>query len=179
MNSFYSEEELKMLDLKQCGKNVLISKKCSIYSPEQIIIGDNVRIDDFCILSGCIQLGSNIHISAFCALYGSKGIIIKDYAGMSPRSIIFSAVDDFSGEFLIGPVNSAKLTNVTGGTVVLEKYTQLGANTIVMPNIKISEGAVTGAMTFVNKDLDSWSIFVGVPAKFLKPRGKGLLFRGN
>jgi galactoside O-acetyltransferase len=64
-NSFYSEIELSKLGLKDYGKNVLISKKCSIYSPEKISIGNNVRIDDFCILSGNIILGSNIHISTF------------------------------------------------------------------------------------------------------------------
>lgn len=174
-SSFYSLSELKELGLKSFGDNVLISRKCSIYSPEKISIGSNVRIDDFCILSGNITLSSNIHISAFCALYGANGIVIEDYSGMSPRSIIFSAVDDFHGDYLIGPIHPKELTNVTGGTVVLRRYTQLGANTIVMPNIIIEEGAVTGAMTFVNKNLESWTINVGVPAKKIKERNRQVL----
>ena len=51
MNSFYSKEELKEIGFKKYGENVLISRKTSIYNPEKIIIGNNVRIDDFCILS--------------------------------------------------------------------------------------------------------------------------------
>ena len=62
MNSFYSDEELKKIRFKSLGENVLISKKASIYSPEKIIIGNNVRIDDFCILSGNIQIGNHVHI---------------------------------------------------------------------------------------------------------------------
>ena len=53
--SFYSREELLDLGLKSVGENVRISRKVSIYGAEQISIGDNVRIDDFCILSGIIQ----------------------------------------------------------------------------------------------------------------------------
>lgn len=161
--SFYSEDELNELGLKSFGKNVLISRKCSIYSPEKIRIGDNVRIDDFCILSGDITLGSNIHISAYCALYGAFGIELKDYSGMSPKSVIFSAVDDFSGDYLIGPIHDSKYTNVIGKNVVVNKFCQLGANTIVMPGVVFEEGAVTGAMTFVNKNLDAWTINTGIP----------------
>lgn len=84
MTSFYSEEELKSLGLKSYGKNVLISRKVSIYGAENISIGNNVRIDDYCILSGEIIMGSNIHISAYVALYGAKGIEMQDYTGISP-----------------------------------------------------------------------------------------------
>ena len=133
MTSFYSSEELKEIGFKSLGNNVLISKKASIYSPDKISIGNNVRIDDFCILSGNIIIGSNIHISAFCALYGAMGIILKDFTGMSPRCTIFSATDDFQGDFLIGPIHPKELTNVTGGLVLLNSYstgTSLKRNTI-------------------------------------------------
>lgn len=33
-------------------------------------IGSNVRIDDFCILSGRLEFGSYVHIAAYSALYG-------------------------------------------------------------------------------------------------------------
>ena len=62
--SFYNEEELKEIGLKVYGKNVLISRNATIYGADKISIGDNVRIDDFCILSGNISLGSYIHIAA-------------------------------------------------------------------------------------------------------------------
>lgn len=52
MTSFYIDEELSQFGLKSYGKNVLISRKCSIYSASTISIGDNLRIDDYCLLSG-------------------------------------------------------------------------------------------------------------------------------
>lgn len=175
MTSFYSEKVLCTLGFKSVGKNVLLSRKASVYSPETISIGNNVRIDDFCVLSGKIILGNNIHISAYCALYGAGEIELKGDCGISPRSIIFSAMDDFSGDYLIGSIYPNSLTNVTGGKVVMEHFTQLGANTIVFPNITIKEGAVTGAMTLVNKNLDEWTINTGIPVNKSRPRKRGLL----
>lgn len=174
ISSFYTKDELLDLGLKKIGENVFISRKTSIYSSHNISIGDNVRIDDFCILSGNIKLGSNIHISAYCALYGSNGIELEDYTGMSPKSIIFSAMDDFSGDYLIGPIHPKEFTNVTGGIVVLKKYSQLGANTIVFPNVTIGEGAVTGAMSLVKSDLQEWTINTGIPINKTKKRSQRL-----
>lgn len=175
MNSFYSEIELKELGLKSFGSNVLISKKCSIYSPEKISVGNNVRIDDFCILSGNITLGNNVHVSAYCALYGAQGIEFKDYSGCSARTTIYSAMDDFSGDYLIGPMNPKGTTNVTGGKVTIGQYVQLGAHCLIFPDITIHEGSVVGALSLVTKDIPGWSIYVGVPARKLRDRNRGLL----
>ena len=175
MNSFYSETELAKLGLKSYGTNVLISKKCSIYAPEKISVGNNVRIDDFCILSGNVTLGNNVHISAYCALYGAEGIEFKDYSGCSARTTIYSAMDDFSGDYLIGPMNPKGTTNVTGGKVTIGQFVQLGAHCLVFPNVTIHKGAVVGALSLVNEDVTEWSVYVGIPAKKLKDRSKKLL----
>ena len=91
MNSFYNNDELNNIGFKSIGKNVLISKFARFYFPDKITIANNVRIDDFCILSGEIKLGNYIHISAYSALYGSLGIEMESFTGLSPRCTIFSA----------------------------------------------------------------------------------------
>lgn len=175
MNSFYDKEELKILGFKSCGNNVLISRKCSIYGAENITIGNNVRIDDFCILSGVIEIGNYVHISAYSALYGKYGIKIGDFCGISPRSTLYSASDDFSGEFMISPMVPSELTNLKAGQIVLNNYVQLGANTVVMPAVSFGEGAVTGAFSLVFKDCLPWSINFGIPCKYYKARKKNIL----
>jgi len=175
MTSFYNIEELQGLGLKKYGSNVLISRKCSIYSPENISLGNNVRIDDFCILSGDITIGSYIHISAYCALYGSFGIEMEDYTGLSPRCTIFSASDDFSGDYLIGPMIDNNKTNVTGGKVLIKCFSHIGACTTILPAVIINEGVAVGAMSLVNKTLEEWGIYAGIPAKKIKKRSRELL----
>jgi len=173
--SFYSQTELLHLGLKHFGSNVLISRKASFYSPETIEIGDNVRIDDFCILSGVIKIGSNIHISAYSALYGALGIVLDDYCGMSPRSTIYSAMDDFNGDYLIGPIHNLEMISVKGGLVRVKKYAHIGANSVVFPGVTIEEGTVIGAMSLVKQQLPAWTICAGIPAHVIKARSNGLL----
>ena len=175
MTSFYNDIELAELGLKSYGQNVLISKKASIYSASTISIGNNVRIDDFCILSGNITIGNYVHISAFVALYGKGRIVIGDYCGCSPRCTLFSQTDDFSGESMIGPMVDEQLTNVISGPIIMENHTQIGANSIIMPNTKIHEGAVCGAFSYVKHDLAPWTINIGIPAKVLKQRSCKIL----
>lgn len=175
MNSFYTNEELENFNFKSFGTNVLISKKASIYGAANMSIGNNVRIDDFCILSGNIKIGNCVHISAYCALYGKGGIEIGDYCGCSPRCTLFSATDDFSGEFMISPLVPEKYTNVISGPIIFENFAQIGANSIVMPSVVLKEGSVSGTFSFINKSLDEWCIYVGIPAKKLKDRKKNIL----
>ncbi len=175
MTSFLTEEELKLLGLKSYGHNVLISRKTSIYGAQNISIGNNVRIDDFCILSGNITIKSNIHISSYVALYGQLGIILEDFTGISSKSIIYSAMDDFGGDYLIGPIHPDGTTHVTGGLVKLCKYSQIGAGCIVFPTVTISEGSVVGAMSLIKSNTEPWSIYAGIPAKKIKDRNNRLL----
>jgi len=175
ITSFYTKKELDLLGLKSYGENVSISNKTSIYDAGNIIIGDNVRIDDFCILSGKITIGSFVHISAYCALYGQKGIEIGNFSGLSSRCTVFSATDDFSGEYMIGPLIADNYRNIIGGLVKISNYVQVGSNSIIMPSVCIAEGAAIGAFSFVKKDVKKWKIYFGIPAKLVKNRSKKLL----
>ncbi len=171
MTSFYSEEELSKLNLKSYGKNVLISKNACIYSPENISIGNNVRIDDFCILSGKIEIKDYVHISAGVMLFGSSyGIYISNYCGISSRSIVYAASDDYSGNCMVNSTIPDEYRNVICGPVVLKDLVQVGAGCVVMPNITLEKGSAIGAMSFVNKSIPEFTIYAGIPARYIKER---------
>lgn len=176
MNSFYTEEELKELGLKGYGQNVLISKKASIYSPEKIVIGNNVRVDDFCILSGKIVIGNFVHISAYVALYGGdEGIYFDDYSGASAKTVIYALTDDFSGNYMTNSMVDEKYRNVIKGKVEIGKYVQIGTGCTILPNVKIGIGCAIGAMSLVKKNLDEFTIYAGVPCEKIKDRSKIML----
>ena len=177
-NSFYTNEELLDIGFKYIGRKVLISRKASIYSPENISIGDNVRIDDFTILSasgGNIEINNHIHIAAFCNLIGKGGIVMDDYSGLTSRVSLYSATDDFSGNYLIGPIMEESCINVITGRIKLEKYCQIGTGSSVLPNVSLGEGAILGAHSFAKSNIQPWEIHAGTPAKFLKKRQSDLL----
>lgn len=174
MSSFLSIDELKKIGLKSFGQNVFISKNAMFYNPHNIEIGSNVRIDDFCILSGKIKIGSYVHIGAGCYLYGAYGIEVGDFSGLSPRCTIFSAIDDFSGKYLISPLTMKEHNNLIKGLVKISSMVQLGVDTIVFPDLVIEEGVATGANTLVRKNLDSWNIYAGQDCKRIKAREKDI-----
>ncbi|MFZ7101345.1 MAG: acyltransferase [Peptococcaceae bacterium] len=174
-NSYYSEEELKQIGFKKIGDNIKISRKTSIYSPESIEMGSNIRIDDFCILSGSIKLGSYIHIASHVALYGRLIIEMSDYTSISGRTLVYSTTDDYSGEFMTNPTIPSLYRNVIGGKVLFKKHVIIGAGCIVLPNVVVNEGAAIGAMSLVNKDIEAWSISAGIPCKKIKNRKRNIL----
>jgi len=176
MASFYTQDELGALGLKRCGEKVYISKKCSLYAAEAMSIGSNVRIDDFCILSGNIVLGSYIHISAYTSLFSGKHrVILEDFTTVSSRCAIYAESDDYSGESPNNPMLPEGCRTTYGGDVILRRYVIIGSGCTVLPGLTIGEGVAIGAMSLVTKDVPEWGIYAGVPCRRLKERSRKLL----
>lgn len=176
MDSYYSLAELQNLGLKHYGDDVSISRKASIYAADQISIGDHVRIDDFCILSGRIQIGNYIHVAAYTALYGgTEGIEIEDFANLSSRVSVYSVNDDYSGLTMTNPMIDDKYKNVKSAPVHIGKHVIIGSTSVVLPGTHLKEGSAFGSFSFVTKDSTEWSINAGIPCKMIKKREKALL----
>jgi galactoside O-acetyltransferase len=173
------------MGFKSIGTNVKISRFARFYRPETIIIGSNTRIDDFCFISGAdgtdgtndklVIIGSNVHIATHCGIWGNNGLRIGNFTGISSGCKIYTASDNFSGDYLFGPQIPVKYTDVTGTEVNIGDYCIVGAGSTIFPGITIKEGCAIGAHTLVNKDCDEWGIYAGIPIKFLKPRSNKLL----
>lgn len=178
MNSFYSQYELESIGFKEIGINVKISKKASFYYPHAISIGNNVRIDDFCVLSAGdrIIIGSYVHIAVYTSLIGKAQINIGDYCNISSRVSIYSSNDDYSGEFMTNPTIEEKYTNVHNAQVLIKKHTIIGSGSIILPGIIIDQGACIGAMSLVNKNCEEFKVYAGVPIRYIKNRTQNLLY---
>lgn len=175
-HNFYDSWELDFLCFKALGDNVLISRKASIYGADNIEIGSNVRIDDFCLLSGKIKIGDFVHIGAYASLCGGEaGITLEDYVSVSRKVEILAASDDYSGTAMTNPTIPNEYRNVQGAEVVLKKHAIIGVGSVVMPGVTLGEGSAVGALSFVKNDTDNWSINTGIPARFIKERKKDLL----
>jgi acetyltransferase-like isoleucine patch superfamily enzyme len=178
-HSFLSQVELARIGFKQLGVDLKISRNAVFYGVEFISIGDQSRIDDFSIISasdtGEVQIGKFVHLGVSVNLFGNSGITIGDYSGISPGTKLFSESDDFSGDFLTNPTIQKHLRNVKSGSIELGEHSIIGSTCVVLPGVFIGEGAAVGALSLVNKSLDKWCIYSGVPARKLKERNRGLL----
>lgn len=176
MYNFYSREELERIGFQNIGTDVSISRKASIFRPERISIGNHVRIDDFCLLSGNIVLGSYIHIAAYSAFFGGSGnVVMKDFSGLAYRCTIIAETDDYCGEYLTNPTVSGEYRGVMVGKVVIGKHVIIGAGSTVLPDVELGEGCSFGAMSLVNRNTEPWGVYVGVPCVRIRERNKELL----
>ena len=177
MSNCYTKEELIELGAKIYGDNIYISKFTNIYNPSNLILHDNIRIDDFTIISckGIIEIFNYVHISAQCFISSSTKIMIGNFSAISVGTKIFGGCDDFSGEYLANPTIPEKYKNVKIGDIIIGDNVIIGSNSVIMPDININEGSAIGANSFVNKSCDCWKIYAGSPIKFIKNRKKKCL----
>lgn len=176
MTSYLSEEEIISLGLKRVGNNVLISRNTMIYNPGEMEIGNNVRIDDFCILSGKVKLGNYIHIAAGCFFFAGRfGIEMEDYSTISSRGGIYAVTDDYSGDYMTNPMLPESCRNVQGGKVCIKQHCIIGTGCTILPAVVLDEGVAVGSMSLVNKNLEAWGIYAGIPCRRIKERSRKLL----
>ncbi|PML40661.1 acyltransferase [Vibrio breoganii] len=171
--SYYTVDELNSIGFKSIGNNVKISKKASFYNVNNICIGDNTRIDDFCVLSagtGGINLEKNIHIAVYSSLIGAASITMEDYTCLSSRCSVYSSSDDYSGEYMTNPTVQCHLTNVISQNVIIKRHSLIGSGSIILPGVVINENVAVGALSLVKTDLESGHIYGGNPLKKLKKR---------
>lgn len=166
-DGFYTQEELQGLGLSSFGNNVLISRLAKLYGTSNISIGDNVRIDDYAILSGKIEIGSFVHIGAFSSITGGRvGVKIGNFCGMSSQSKIFATSDDFVNGYLVGPCVPMQFRNVIEKPVLLTKHCHIGSHSLVLPGSIFLLGSCLGPMSLnMGRKLKEWSYYLGNPAK--------------
>lgn len=169
--------EIKEMRFRSVGINVKLSNKASFYNCQNISIGNNVRIDDFCVLSaglGGIEIGDYIHVAVYSSLIGAGRISLCDFSNISSRVAIYSSSDDYSGDFMTNPMVPAELTHVTHADVFIGKHVIIGAGSVVLPGVTLEEGVAIGALSLVNKSCKEYGVYSGVPVKKIKDRKKNL-----
>ena len=159
------------MGFKKVGQGVQISRNACFYGKKKISIGNHVRIDDFCLLSGNILIGSYVHISPYTSLVaGSECIQVCDFVSISSKCSIFSKSDDFSGMAMTNPMVPEKYRNVYEGKVILNKHSIIGAGCVVLPDVILGTGGAIGAMSLVNKNVEPWTVCAGIPCKKIRDR---------
>jgi len=126
------------------GHNVMIR--------ENTEIGNNVLIGTNVIIDGNVRIGDNVSIQG--NVYIPTNVIIEDNVFIGPCAVLANDKYPIRKEYpLKGPV--------------LRKGASIGANATLLPGVEIGEGAMVAGGALVTKDIPSWKLAVGVPAKIL------------
>ncbi|NVO02180.1 MAG: hypothetical protein HXX09_05710 [Bacteroidetes bacterium] len=160
--------------LKKCGKNVIIGKTVRIRYPELVEIGDNVIIDDFTYISTALKLHSFVHVSSGCKIIGGKNSYVEmmEFSTLAPNVVLSAGSDDYIGGIATPLVPMEYKGNAKIGNIILKKHCIVGAGSVVLPNVTFEEGACIGALSLANKNLESWNLYAGIPARKINKRLK-------
>jgi maltose O-acetyltransferase len=107
-----------------------------------------------------LQIGHTTNVNPYC-MFDTRGgkIYIGNYVDIAPEVNIWTLEHD--------PQSSEFATK--GGPVEIEDFVWIANRAIVLPGVKIGEGAVVAAGAVVTKSVDPWTMVGGIPAK---PIGK-------
>lgn len=84
-----------------------------------------------------------------------------DYTRVTQHEILYMTEYSYTPEPFYNPVNKK---------VLIGNDVWIGANAVIMPGVKIGDGAIVGSSAVVTKDIPDYAIAVGVPARVIKYR---------
>lgn len=173
-----SREAIERMGFAAVGDNIQISDRASFYGADRITLGNNVRIDDFCVLSagvGGISISQYVHIAVYSSLIGAGKITLNDFCNISSRVSIYSSNDDYSGATMTNPTVPAEYTSIAHADVFLGKHVIVGSGSVILPGVTLEEGVAVGALSLVTKNCMAFGIYAGNPARRISDRRRDLL----
>lgn len=159
------------IDINEKPKNLRIFEFTKIINPEYLTVGDNVTIDDFCLLyakpDAPIKIGSFVHIASFSSITGGP-VTIGNFVSIASGSRVLAASEDYRDGALINATIPEKYRILDRSGCVFEDHCFIGANCVVFPGVTIGEGAVVAAGAVIRQNLDPWSIYLKKNDKLVK-----------
>ena len=139
---------LRNVLIRLCGvkasKNVKFYPGFTVRNPKGLLIEDGVNIGPKCLLDA------------------RKGLVIRKNAVIAYEAIIWSLNHDYNDENFCGK----------GAQTEIGEYAWICSRSIILPGIKVGEGAVVASGAVVTKDVPPYAIVGGVPAKIIGHRDK-------
>lgn len=146
--------------LKQILKATEISE---FVAPANVMVGRDCEIDKQTIIGEYTYIGKNCNITKTTI---GRYVSIGNNCSIGPGEHDFSLAST-SKKIYDSPDWYEKLTEKE---LTIGNDVWIGADSIIRRGIKVGDGAVIGANSFVNKDIPPFAVVAGNPAKIIKYR---------
>ncbi len=175
--------------LGRCGRNVVFGQGVVLRHPHKIHIGDNVVIDDNCLLdakgtanagirigdgvfvgrnsilsckNGDITLAEGVNIGFNCEVFSAGTVTVGAHTLLAAYSYLIGGDHDFSDPSVAVNAQPRKADGIAVGTGVW-----IGAGAKVLDGVTIGDRAIIGAGAVVRGEVPAGARAVGVPARVL------------
>ena len=178
--------------LGSCGRHVVFGQNVVLRHPHKIHIGNDVVVDDNCLLdakgesnggirigdgvfigrntilsckNGDIELGDHVNIGFNCELFSASRVTIGSSALLAAYTYVIGGDHDFSD-----PSKSVLEQTRTSAGVTIGPGAWMGAGAKILDGVTIGHHAVVGAGAVVLADVPAHAVAVGVPARIASSR---------
>ena len=124
-------------------------------------ISTNVRL----LSPNKITIGSSVGIARDVTLDGRGGIEIGDFTLIGFESVLLTSTHNYSSKET--PIAKQGMYSKP---VKIGKDCWIGARVMVLPGIEIGDGCIIGANSVVTKNIPSYCVAAGVPARVIRER---------
>lgn len=178
--------------LGSCGRNVVFGQNVVLRHPHKIHIGDNVVVDDNCLLdakgesntgirirggvfigrnsilsckNGDIELGDGANIGFNCEVFSASRVAIGANVLIAAYAYVVGGDHDFSD-----PTKPVLEQTRRSAGVTIGAGAWIGAGAKILDGVTIGERAVIGAAAVVRDDIAAGAVAVGIPARVVSTR---------
>jgi len=178
--------------LGSCGRNVIFGQNVVLRHPHKIHLGDNVVIDDNCLVdakgetnrgirigrgvfigrntilsckNGDIEIGDGANIGFNCEVFSASRVSIGASVLMAAYTYVIGGDHDFSDL-----TKSVLAQTRTSSGVSIGDGAWTGAGAKILDGVTVGAHAVIGAGAVVREDVAAWAVAVGVPARVVSTR---------
>ena len=124
------------------GRGSTIHMGARFYDPHNIVIGEDTIVGEAVVLDGRDKLSIGNHVA------------------LATGVMIFNSQHEINDEFF----------SPSTAPVIIEDYVFIGPRVVIQPGVKIGRGAIVAAGAVVTKDVPSYAIVGGIPAKIIGER---------
>ena len=167
LNAYYSQTDSYVNPTALIGKNSLIRSHTILYAGSRfgesfqtghrVTIRENARFGDFCSVGTSSDIQGRCTVGNHCRFHSSVFVpetsVIGNYVWLYP-SVVLTNDPKPPSTHIVGPK--------------IGDFSQVAANSVVLPGVEIGEHCLIGAGTVVGKNVEDYSLVVGVPGKRLK-----------
>lgn len=188
----FLRSRLYRLLLGNVGRNVIFGMNVVLRHPHKIVIGNNVVIDDNCLLdakgrnnegiiigdgvfvgrntilsckNGTIVLGNHVNIGFNCEIVSASRVTVGEKVLIAAYSYLIGADHDF-GRTDIPVFEQAR----TARGIQIDDNVWIGAGVMVTDGVTIGRDSIVGTGSVVARDIPEYGVALGNPARVIKSR---------
>lgn len=146
------------------GRFIKIGSSVKIYSHSILAAHSNHKSHGNIMIGNGVTLGEYSHITSLSSIYIGNNVLFGRRVTVTDNSHGSSTYEDMKK-----PPLQREICSKAG--VVIEDNVWIGDNVVVLPGVHIGKGTIIGANAVVVKDIPSYCVAVGNPAKVVKNLG--------